>query len=217
VLHANGIKLTGAPMRERGLRDSIDPKSMLAIHETPIATVLARANKDSMNVYAEAMCKRLGADTSKTTGSWENGTRAIGAFLKRCGVDESEFKIDDGCGLSRKNAISANAMAHVLANTFASKHRDLYIASLSVAGIDGTLDKRFESSDLRGRVHAKSGFINGVSALSGYVKAKDGKWYAFAILMNGVGDVATCKQLQERIVKALDASTVASGKLATGQ
>jgi D-alanyl-D-alanine carboxypeptidase/D-alanyl-D-alanine-endopeptidase (penicillin-binding protein 4) len=188
---------------------------MLAVHETPIATVLARANKDSMNLYAEAMCKRLGAAVSKSPGSWENGTAAVAAFLKSCGVDSNEFNIDDGCGLSRKNGISANAMARVLAHTFASKNRDLYIASLSVAGIDGTLDKRFDNSDLRGRVHAKSGFINGVSALSGYLKAKDGHWYAFAILMNGVSDVATCKQLQERIVKALDASVApASGKMA---
>jgi D-alanyl-D-alanine carboxypeptidase/D-alanyl-D-alanine-endopeptidase (penicillin-binding protein 4) len=229
TLQNGGIKVIGEAARERGLRAMLsEDKSpttqptnratVLAIHETPIATVLARANKDSMNLYAEAMCKRLGADTSKSPGSWENGTAAVASFLKSCGVDSNEFNLDDGCGLSRKNGVSANAMAHVLARTFASKNRDLYIASLSVAGIDGTLDKRFENSDLRGRVHAKSGYISGVSALSGYLKAKDGQWYAFSILMNGVGDVATCKQLQEKIVKALDASTTApAGKVANGQ
>jgi serine-type D-Ala-D-Ala carboxypeptidase/endopeptidase (penicillin-binding protein 4) len=229
ALQIGGVKITGETGRERGVRAMLSDEqspatqpsnrtTVLAIHETPIAAVLARANKDSMNLYAEALCKRLGAETSKQPGSWENGTSAVAAFMKSCGIDPSEFNLDDGCGLSRKNEVSANAMAHILARTFASKNRDLYIASLSVAGIDGTLDKRFENSDLRGRVHAKSGYINGVSALSGYLKAKDGNWYAFSILMNGVGDVATCKQLQEKIVKALDASVVApAGKVANGQ
>ena len=112
--------------------------------------------------------------------------------------------VADGCGLSKKNGISANAIARVLAHDFSSRNRDIFIQSLSVAGQDGTLDNRFKDSDLRGRVMGKSGFINGVSALSGFVHAKDDRWYAFSILMNGVGDVATCKQLQERIVKAID-------------
>jgi D-alanyl-D-alanine carboxypeptidase/D-alanyl-D-alanine-endopeptidase (penicillin-binding protein 4) len=67
--------------------------------------------------------------------------------------------------------------------------------------MDGTLDKRF-LDDLRGRVFAKSGFVNGVSCLSGYIKTRDDQWYAFSILMNGVGYGA--KQLQEKIVKAID-------------
>ncbi|CAN5696492.1 D-alanyl-D-alanine carboxypeptidase/D-alanyl-D-alanine-endopeptidase [soil metagenome] len=228
IVRNSGITVSGAVTRESGLRAMLDQNApatqpasrmtVLAIHETPIAAVLARANKDSMNMYAEAMCKRLGAETSNSPGSWENGTAAIASFLQRCGVNSSEFNLDDGCGLSRKNGVSAGAIAKVLSHTFGSKNRDVFLASLSVAGVDGTLDKRFESSDLRGRVHAKSGYINGVSALSGYLKAKDGQWYTFSILMNGVGDVATCKQLQERIVKALDASVASpAGKVANGQ
>jgi D-alanyl-D-alanine carboxypeptidase/D-alanyl-D-alanine-endopeptidase (penicillin-binding protein 4) len=216
TLEAHGIKVTGKPERERGAREKLGKDDILAIHETPVATVLARANKDSMNLYAEAMCKRLGADVSRASGSWENGTAAMGAFVKSCGVTESEFNFDDGCGLSRKNGVSANAIARVLARSFSSKDHDIFLASLSVAGFDGTLDNRFKDSDLRGRVHAKSGFISGVSALSGYVKTKDGSWYAFSILMNGVGDVATCKQLQERIVKAIDNASAVS-KIASGQ
>ena len=75
------------------------------------------------------------------------------------------------------------------------------MSSLAVGGEDGTLDKRF-LDNLRGRVFAKSGFVNGVSCLSGYVKTSDDQWYAFSILMNSVGYGA--KQLQEKIVKAID-------------
>jgi D-alanyl-D-alanine carboxypeptidase len=81
----------------------------------------------------------------------------------------------------------------------------LVLAILAVGGPDGTLDKRF-LDDLRGRVFAKSGFVNNVSCLSGYLKARDDQWYAFSILMNGTGYGA--KQLQERVVKAIDTSTI---------
>jgi D-alanyl-D-alanine carboxypeptidase/D-alanyl-D-alanine-endopeptidase (penicillin-binding protein 4) len=220
VLEKNGINVTGAPLRDRTIRPMLAAKdaslNVLAIHETPLAAALHRANKDSMNLYAEAMCKRLGAEDSRESGSWENGTAAMSAFVKSCGVSEGEFNFDDGCGLSKKNGISANAIVRVLAHDFASKNRDVFMQSLSIAGVDGTLDNRFKDSDLRTRVMGKSGYINGVSALSGFVHAKDDRWYAFSILMNGIGDVATCKQLQERIVKAIDAhatsNTVSSAR-----
>ncbi len=176
----------------------------IAIHETPISTVLARANKDSMNLYAEALCKRIGFASSGLAGSWQNGTAAIAAFLQSLGVAPTEFTIDDGSGLSKKNAISANAMARVLAHVFKGENRQVFIDSLSVAGSDGTLERRFRDSDLRGRVFAKSGYVAGVSSLSGYVKTKDERWFAFAILMNSVTDVASAKAIQERIVTAID-------------
>jgi D-alanyl-D-alanine carboxypeptidase/D-alanyl-D-alanine-endopeptidase (penicillin-binding protein 4) len=218
TLQANGVKVSGKADRDltarAALRSSGDATTLrvLAIHETPLDAVLARANKDSMNLYAEAMCKRLGAEVSGAPGSWRNGTAALASFVQqKCGVPESELKLDDGCGLSKENRISANALARVLAFDFASPNRQKFINSLSVAGSDGTLDRRFKDApfqDLRGRVFAKSGFVNGVSSLSGFVKAKDDRWYAFSILMNGVGDIATCKQIQEKVVKAIDDAAV---------
>src|SRR5581483_4389260 len=80
----------------------------------------------------------------------------------------------------------------------------------SVAGGDGTLENRFKGSDLRGRVFAKTGFVNSVSTLSGYLKAADGQWYAFSILINGTTGV---KPIQEKIVKAVD--SLAANEVAT--
>ena len=86
--------------------------------------------------------------------------------------------------------------------------------SLSIAGVDGTLEDRFKGSDLRGRVTGKSGFVNGVRSLSGFLKARDGQYYAFSILMNKIPDDPTAKILQEKIVKAVDshASALAAGQ-----
>ena len=195
-----GIKVEGVLRRDSGLMKKRDAK-VLAVHKTKLATVLARANKDSMNLYAEAMCKRSGAEGGKG-GSWETGHLAMATFLRKCGVRADQFQLDDGCGLSRENRIAAGAMTAVLIHNYTSPAKELFLPSLAVGGVDGTLEKRFHD-DLKGRVFAKSGFINRVSCLSGYVHTKHDKWYAFSILMNDVtsGDA---KKVQERIVALVD-------------
>jgi D-alanyl-D-alanine carboxypeptidase/D-alanyl-D-alanine-endopeptidase (penicillin-binding protein 4) len=207
TLVKNGVAVTGTTTRDRGVREryAADPQgwSVIAAIETRLPTVLERANKDSMNLYAEALCKRLGREASGQPGSWASGTAAMGEFLKRVGIAEEQFKLDDGSGLSRENAISPDAMLKILAHNFQSPHRETFVNSLAVAGADGTFEKRFKNN-LKGRVFGKSGYIAGVSALSGYVKTEDGKWFAFSILMNGITNNVTAKTLQERIVAAID-------------
>ncbi len=216
-----GIAMSGSVRRDRSIRFQIEKDKtawqILAIHETPISVVLARANKDSMNLYAESLCKRLGFKTAHTSGSWENGTAAVGAFLNRAGVPQSEYHLDDGCGLSKENSIAARAIVHVLTYNFFGKNRQAFMDSLAVAGVDGTLDDRFRGSDLRRRVFGKSGFVEGVSSLSGYLHARDGGWYAFSILMNGIPHLSNSevKVLQERIVKSVDSSVLATASTVT--
>jgi D-alanyl-D-alanine carboxypeptidase/D-alanyl-D-alanine-endopeptidase (penicillin-binding protein 4) len=214
TLKGNGIQVSGSVLRDRTIRETLGDKPttqstrsvVLAIHETPLQTVIARANKDSMNLYAEALCKRIGFAATGQPGSWENGPANVGKFLRSVGVMDDQFDLDDGCGLSKKNHISADAMTRVLMYEFFGPKRDAYLKSLAIAGVDGTLDDRFKGSDLRGRVFAKSGFVAGVSCLSGYLKARDGRWFAFSILMNGIpdGSNSSIKPLQERIVKAIE-------------
>ena len=211
---AAGIKFGAArPARNRSLRAALlktpldqDPSwQVLAIHETPIATVLARSNKDSVNVYAEALCKRIGAAATNEPGSWKNGTAANAAYMAKIGVASTEFKFDDGCGLSKENTISAEALCRVMAHNWHNPDvKEAFFNSLSIAGKDGTLEARFQGTDLRGRVFGKSGFVNSVRTLSGYLKAKDEQWYAFSILLNNLADTVTGKNLQEAIVRAVD-------------
>lgn len=230
TLAANGVRREGVVRRDLTFRSRAPGGSageggsvgtgnaaagvVVAVHETPLATVLGRANKDSMNLYAEALCKRLGREATGEAGSWANGTAAIADFLRKAGVADDQFHLDDGCGLSKENMISPRAITRVLAHEYHGKNREPYLVSLSIAGVDGTLDDRFKGSDLRGRVVGKSGFVNGVRSLSGYLKAKDGRQYAFSILMNKVPDDPAVKILQEKIVKAVDvhASGLAAGE-----
>lgn len=215
TLKAAGIHITGAVTRDRtrraawnqAVRDSAKDWTPIATHETPLPRAMARGNKDSVNLYAECICKRLGFAVSGE-GSWKSGTAAVGTFLKKLGVPGDQFKLDDGSGLSKENAVSPNAMSAILIHEFYSKNNKDFMASLPVGGEDGTLKNRFHGTDLRGRVMAKTGFVEGVSCLSGYVCARDNNWYCFVIMFNGIPHLSNsvAKTLEDRIVKAIDAS-----------
>ena len=214
TLAAGGIRIDGKVARDRTVRATLihgQPEpgiTVLAAHETPLALVITRANKDSMNLYAESLLQRVGFAATAQSGSWDNGAAALLAFLKKLGLPPDECRVADGCGLSRQNALSAHAIIQVLSYDFHSKHRMAFINSLAVGGEDGTLDSRFKQPDLRGKVYAKTGYIANVSALSGYLKISDDQWYAFSILMNGLpaGQNARAKSLQDDIVKAIYAN-----------
>jgi len=211
-----GIRMSGSVKRAGGYggRSTAELNAtVVGTYSTPIGAVLARTNKASANLYAEALCKRIGFDAaSKSPGSWQRGLDTTRAYLRDIGIPENDFLLSDGCGLSKKNAISARALVRVLCYEYYGKNRDAYVRSLSVAGVDGTLDDRFARTGLEKRVFGKSGFVEGVSSLSGYLQAKDGQWYAFSILVNGIPRYSNpqVKLLQERIVRAVDAEVSAS-------
>ena len=218
TLESAGVHISGSVQHNRSMQSerakSPSDWKVIGVHESPLSIALARANKDSVNLYAECLCKRLGHDVSHQPGSWENGTAAVGAFLSHIGVPDNEFKLDDGSGLSKHNVISPRALSRVLDYDFHCKNRDAFLASLSIAGVDGTLEDRFRGTDLRRRVIGKSGFVEGVSCLSGLLKARDGNWYCFSIMMNGLPRLSNtlAKALQEKIVRSLDnhAGTIAA-------
>ncbi len=222
-LRAAGISITGTVKRNRterqaylAARQARDPSwHLLAVHETPLLSVIDRANKDSMNLYAECLCKRL-AYAKTGAGTWQAGTEAVGEFLRSLDIPASQYMLDDGCGLSKNNAISAHLMVTVLTHDYFGRNSAAWLASLAIAGEDGTLAERFRGTDLRGRVIAKTGFVNGVSCLSGYLHAKDDNWYCFSILFNGIpeGDNSGAKALQERIVRAIDQHALAVAQAA---
>jgi len=106
--------------------------------------------------------------------------------------------------------ISPHALVRVLQFNYGSPNRDAFLSSLSVVGVDGTLEDRFrQTPDLKRRVMGKSGFVEGVSCLTGYLKTRDNQLYAFSIMMNGIPYKSNtlAKSLQEKIVRALDTHT----------
>lgn len=177
---------------------------------TPLSTVIKRCNQDSENLYAEALLKRIGRQMTGEAGSFANGG-AIMRHIVHERVGDSALAgtlvVADGSGLSRDNRISAGLMTAWLD----SFHNDpvlgpVFLESMAVGAESGTLRKRYQALDLRGAmVQAKTGYINGVSCLSGFVTGEDGHRCSFSILVNGfpAGGVAAAKKVQDQIVAAI--------------
>lgn len=205
VLQSHGIEVVGDVTPDRTVRAKAGGWRVVAVHETPLLEVLQETNKESNNLYAECVGKRAAAKASGESGSWANLAALRETFLKAHGVDPSAMKFDDGCGLSKENAVSPAAFVATLGTLFHSADRDAFMSTLSVGGTDGTLERRFHD-DLKGRVFGKSGTVNGVSTLSGYLKSKSGRWFAFSILMNGTNGNRDAQAAQDKIVRAIDAA-----------
>lgn len=188
-----------------------DGKTVGPIITTPIATIVQRCNRDSANFYAECMIKRVGHAMTRQPGSWLNGAaivrHAVHERLEGSAVING-LVVTDGSGMSREDKVTAELLTAWL-NSFHNDARlsQVFLDSLATPGDEGTLEKRFRSADLHGAsVAAKSGYINEVSCLSGFVTAANGKRYSFSVLGNNLknpGDIATAKRLQERIVAAI--------------
>ncbi len=156
---------------------------------TPMRDCLQRINKDSLGLAAEALLKTLGAQANPDgkRGSWEGGQKVLAEYLRGLGVENKEFVIADGSGLSRDNRLSSNALTRVLIHLSSSPYWDVFKGSLAVGGLDGTIENHFWETQYRGRVLAKSGYIHAVRALSGVVRTSSGE-YLFSFLANNAGN-----------------------------
>jgi D-alanyl-D-alanine carboxypeptidase/D-alanyl-D-alanine-endopeptidase (penicillin-binding protein 4) len=187
VLAANGVKCSGE-VRRVGAEEHVGSGTLVGTHETPLMAVIGRANKNSINMMAESLCKRLGHDATGKPGSWASGTAAVVGYAARVGVDPSWVSLDDGSGLSNKNRVAAKAFTTVLAHVAQLPDGHFFVESLAIPGEDGTLKKRFKGMGVSAAVHAKTGHISGVSTLSGYIqmpgKSGNDRLFAFSILCN---------------------------------
>jgi D-alanyl-D-alanine carboxypeptidase/D-alanyl-D-alanine-endopeptidase (penicillin-binding protein 4) len=179
--------------------------TILHTHSTPIQTALNRSNTDSHNLYAETLLKRIAAQATGRSGTFDEGGNVVEAVLEqRLNVTVSQVQASDGSGMSRKNQISPRVLARWLASfDLDDSAGKSLVQSLATPGI-GTLKNRFKGIDLQGgTVHAKSGYLRGVCTLSGYITFKNRAPLVFSILVNNVkGTVKGAKKMQERIVAA---------------
>ncbi len=207
-LEQAGVTIEGGLRFEARLPES--PWRVMARHRTSLQTVLEVVNKRSQNFYAEALLKLLGAEDCGA-GSWSAGTRAVSSFLENLGIEPGSYSYVDGSGMSRNNRFSPRQMTNLLRHMFFHPDGKAYLQSLAYSGesdldppwMTSSLSERFTEERYRRNVLAKTGGLNGVSTLSGYVKARSGKVYAFSILCNSAPARWRAKEAQDGIVRAL--------------
>jgi len=150
----------------------------------PVAEEISVTNKVSQNLHAELLLRLLGK-VHGTDGSLAQGARVVRQFLLGAGVDDEDFFLYDGSGMSPEDCIAPRALTQLLAYASRQPWGAAWRETLPVAGVDGTLAGRFKASALKGRMWAKTGTSSEVNALSGYLTAASGKTLAFSILVNG--------------------------------
>jgi serine-type D-Ala-D-Ala carboxypeptidase/endopeptidase (penicillin-binding protein 4) len=171
----------------------------LATHASPtIAELISITNHPSDNFYAETLLKLLGARDG-TGGTTAAGLVTAREFLQQVGVRATMV---DGSGLSRSDRVSPRQIVRLLAAMAGRREGALFRASLAAPGEWGTLQHRMTRSRARGRCRAKTGTLNGVSALSGYCLDVKGHTIAFSLLENGVCAVCA-KRLEDQMVPML--------------
>jgi serine-type D-Ala-D-Ala carboxypeptidase/endopeptidase (penicillin-binding protein 4) len=150
----------------------------------PVAQDITIINKTSQNLHAELLLRLLGKLES-SDGSFEEGSRVVREFLTKAGVDDRDFFLFDGSGMSPEDQIAPRAFTRLLVYAAQQTWGQAWRDTFPIAGIDGTLEGRFTNSPLKGRMWAKTGTLSEVNTLSGYLTAASGRTLAFSILVNG--------------------------------
>jgi serine-type D-Ala-D-Ala carboxypeptidase/endopeptidase (penicillin-binding protein 4) len=159
---------------------------LLVRRSSPLRELAVPMIKRSLNVDAEALLRAV-ARQSGGIGSIEAGRAAVAETLGRWGIDANAIVQADGSGLSRFNLVTADALVEILRRMYVDVHHQAaWLGALPVAGVDGTLVRRFKGTRAEGVLRAKTGTLTNVRALAGYVPSANGEWLAFAILVNNV-------------------------------
>ncbi|MBI4545597.1 MAG: D-alanyl-D-alanine carboxypeptidase/D-alanyl-D-alanine-endopeptidase [Gemmatimonadetes bacterium] len=213
VLEERGIQVTGAvrsvqlpedsPLTGRSVFapafDDRPPLRVLAVHRSPpLLDILEVVNKRSHNLYAELVLRTVGR-VALGDGTVEGGGRAARYILQsETGAEPAGLQIFDGSGLSVLNRASAGHMVQLLRYMAASTMWEAFWSTLPEAGEPGGLRRMYRTAAER-NLRAKTGTIDRVSALSGYVRAGNGERLAFSILSNNVPSTWKAKRIEDAI------------------
>jgi len=158
---------------------------LLHTHDSaPLAQIVRDVNKFSNNVMARQLYLTLATTAAEPPARAAESARAIRIWLSARGVAAPEFSIENGSGLSRTDRMSAASLAALLQAAWQSAVMPEYLASLPLAAMDGTMKKRLLGEPAAGRAHVKTGLLNDVRSMAGYVLDRKGQRKVVVMLMN---------------------------------
>ncbi|MFP3565576.1 D-alanyl-D-alanine carboxypeptidase/D-alanyl-D-alanine-endopeptidase [Paraburkholderia sp. SIMBA_030] len=158
---------------------------LIATHQGPMLSDIVRdINKFSNNTMARNLYLTIGATEEKPPATPTKSARAIEAFLSRDAINMEYLTLDNGSGLSRDEHITALALADLLQRANASPVAQVFVESLPIAGVDGTMRNRLANQGAGGNAHIKTGTLRDVRAIAGYVASADGNSYVVVSLIN---------------------------------
>lgn len=169
------VRWGAAPQRAVPLFENISP---------PLADAVREMNKWSSNVIAQQLLATLALEQTDSLDMLASGARIAGDSLAAAGIPTQGLVIDNGSGLSRTSAIRADALGELLIQAWKRPWMPEFMSSLSLAGVDGTARRRLSDSPANGQAHIKTGTLNGVRAMAGYVLDRNGRRHALVMMVN---------------------------------
>jgi serine-type D-Ala-D-Ala carboxypeptidase/endopeptidase (penicillin-binding protein 4) len=196
-----GVEVTGNPISSQS-GESAKPLLESSIELRELLRVI---NKNSDNFYAECLFKTLGSASSGQQGNSFFSTQAILNYIEDNSIFSTGTKIVDGSGISRFDQVTAGTLVGLLEKVYFSiKQFDDFYNSLSVAGVDGTLRKRMIGTHAENNFRGKTGTLNGVSSLAGYVTTADDDDIIVCMMFEFTqGGANKYKNIQDRIIEIL--------------
>ena len=165
----------------------LNARRVYSISSPTLSEVIRTTNKFSNNVMSRHLLLTMGLETLGPPATLSKGRQSISDWLTRFGLSFPELMVDNGSGLSRRTRISAASLGQLLLAAHNDPLMPEFVSSLPLTAIDGTLRKRFKGEPLAGRAHIKTGTLDDVRAMGGYVKVKDGRTFVVVSLHNYPG------------------------------
>lgn len=184
---------------------SIDEeKPFYIVPSKPLSEIITYINKYSNNVMTRQLLLTIAKENNDSTGNKMLGRKAISDWLQHIGIPAPELIIENGSGLSRNTRISAQTLMKLLKHILDSPLQPEFFSSLPLIGIDGTVKKRLNDVIPPGSARVKTGIIDDVRSMAGYVKSKNNKNYIVVALQNYKGIQNTTGTLiQDALLKWL--------------
>jgi serine-type D-Ala-D-Ala carboxypeptidase/endopeptidase (penicillin-binding protein 4) len=206
LMQKNGIRLKGSLKRGSVSRSA----RVLTEIASPSTKIVSHMLKTSNNFYADLLVRDIAAAFGERGGTFATGIDFLTFYLDHVNIPRSEYSLNSGSGFSHQNEISPRAMTSLLKHLKYEKTISSYfLASLPIAGVDGTLARRMKASSAKGRVRAKTGYLrpvknqtrqlDGVVSLAGYATPLKGKPYTFVFFYNGNAAPETVKTIYDNI------------------
>ncbi|MEY4577779.1 MAG: hypothetical protein RL701_2482 [Pseudomonadota bacterium] len=205
ALVASGIKV---PLRARIGTCAKDSPLLLQQNSAPLGQVLSRLGKESDNFVAEMLLKIIGAERTHKAGSTADGIAVVQSTLRKLKLPCDNITLVNGSGLFQGNLVTTDLLSQLLLMLYRNPSlRTEFVAHLAVGGVDGTLAKRFRSLPVTRIVRAKTGTLDDVIALSGFILGPNpDKSYVFSYLATGItGKQPQARELIDQVVSALAA------------
>jgi D-alanyl-D-alanine carboxypeptidase/D-alanyl-D-alanine-endopeptidase (penicillin-binding protein 4) len=212
-LALRGITVSGsARVAPSNIDLPADRIEVARLESLPLSAIAARTMKVSQNMYTETLLWTLGEETGRKAGmsgdSAAAGISVVNGFLASAGLPPKSVLQYDGSGLSRHNLVTPSAIAALYRYMATqSKYSAVWRSSLSIGGVDGTLNKRFAGSAVAGNLQGKTGTLDQVSALSGYLTTAGGDQLVISVIVNGVQEANVRKDIIDKLVTDVAAFT----------